>query len=657
MYKYITILLVCFFNLVPNYVYGQDRPVYKVGSLSNDFSSNIIFEYLGRELDLNFEHVKFSNFGNALDAVRYARVDFMANTTYTEQRGEWLQFSEPINSEFIYIFSTNDNVDLDKNQTFGVMSHSIYTELLPIAYPNAIFIEYHDIESAKQLLFEKKVEGIIGDTSYLKSMIESDFKVHSLEGSYSSHQASIVAPKGKHIDIIDTIQEHLLTLKFQQHFKTEVRQYEKALRTQQLRKDIVKSGLNSDDVFKVTFNKNNSSSIYAEGGVLIKELVEEICQILQLKCAINIDNEHKPENDFLHKLKSGKTDVVVPIALNGKRSDEVYFSTGFFQENTIFVKRAGYKNDMFDYFAELFREKIGVAKNSYNERLVRVMFPEKELITFHSNEQLIDALIDGTIDYAFLNQTAYNSVYASSNKLLPVEEDTRLGITYQYDLAFAFPKTDEGKILSELFSGAMELINIDSLAERYDIPFDWHDRLRWKKKIRLASYVGFFFIGLLLLIAMSFFYSKSLTDDLTKLKNRLALYKKYGKKFNKSYSVVYLDVNKFKFINDNFGHDAGDDVLKLISERIRKYWKGQGYRIGGDEFVLVFKGNPDDIDTMLKQIRNISVVLGSQEESHEVTLSIGIVKPRERNMPMDEVLLEADERMYRSKARFRETER
>lgn len=90
---------------------------------------------------------------------------------------------------------------------------------------------------------------------------------------------------------------------------------------------------------------------------------------------------------------------------------------------------------------------------------------------------------------------------------------------------------------------------------------------------------------------------ESITDMLTGLLNRRGLYKQLQRTIEneKKFSVIYVDLGNFKFINDNYGHAYGDDLLKKISRRINNEVGDHGTisRLSGDEFVVVLKGDVD----------------------------------------------------------------
>ncbi|MCV6037877.1 GGDEF domain-containing protein, partial [Escherichia coli] len=82
----------------------------------------------------------------------------------------------------------------------------------------------------------------------------------------------------------------------------------------------------------------------------------------------------------------------------------------------------------------------------------------------------------------------------------------------------------------------------------------------------------FIFVLLFAICVSLYLYRQSNTDNLTGLRNRRALQVKYRKGVNKDLSILYLDINHFKRINDTYGHRAGDEVLQLLALKIHYVW-------------------------------------------------------------------------------------
>jgi diguanylate cyclase (GGDEF)-like protein len=154
----------------------------------------------------------------------------------------------------------------------------------------------------------------------------------------------------------------------------------------------------------------------------------------------------------------------------------------------------------------------------------------------------------------------------------------------------------------------------------------------------------------------------ALHDSLTNLPNRRLLRDRLNTalrragRSDKSVAVLFVDLDKFKRVNDELGHDAGDAVLVTVARNIISALRtcDTVARIGGDEFVVVCEdvGAEGDIsrlvDRLLEAIRRPVVVDG---HTARLSASIGVALPGPRNETSEELVRMADTAMYQAKAR------
>lgn len=142
-------------------------------------------------------------------------------------------------------------------------------------------------------------------------------------------------------------------------------------------------------------------------------------------------------------------------------------------------------------------------------------------------------------------------------------------------------------------------------------------------------------------------------DALTRLYNRAA-FAKAAKKLDgkKLYSVVVLDIDNFKEINDAYGHDYGDSVLKSIASVISESFNDscRSYRVGGDEFYIIRRSaNQMELDQLIKtMIYRLAQERENDRRLPTVSYGYSICKG-EAKIGFQQVLKEADMQMYRFK--------
>ena len=149
-------------------------------------------------------------------------------------------------------------------------------------------------------------------------------------------------------------------------------------------------------------------------------------------------------------------------------------------------------------------------------------------------------------------------------------------------------------------------------------------------------------------------------DVLTNLPNRFLFNDRLAQAISKAkrtkdiFALFFLDLDKFKFINDNFGHERGDTVLKTISNRLKDILREEDSvsRLGGDEFTILIENikNSDDITHLAyKVLDSLKEPIEIEGEIHCITSSIGIsLYPQDAN-DAQSLLKHADIAMYKSK--------
>jgi two-component system cell cycle response regulator len=124
----------------------------------------------------------------------------------------------------------------------------------------------------------------------------------------------------------------------------------------------------------------------------------------------------------------------------------------------------------------------------------------------------------------------------------------------------------------------------------------------------------------------------------------------------KPLTALVLDIDFFKSINDTYGHDAGDDVLREFATRIRKSIRGidLACRFGGEEFVIVMPETDMGVATIVaerlrRRIASEPFAIQQGASSIEVTISIGLAALDAGDVNAGNILKRADQALYRAK--------
>ncbi|SMD02805.1 GGDEF domain-containing protein [Sporomusa malonica] len=163
-------------------------------------------------------------------------------------------------------------------------------------------------------------------------------------------------------------------------------------------------------------------------------------------------------------------------------------------------------------------------------------------------------------------------------------------------------------------------------------------------------------------------YSMAYLDELTGLPARRAL-KEELMKLRGEYTIAMVDIDFFKKFNDTYGHDTGDEVLRLVASVLKKVTGGgKAFRYGGEEFTIVFPHTK--IADALPYLEELRIAVektpyayrGSKEKKTKkkpslkqlfVTISVGVAERSDKNKQTQEVIKAADKALYRAKKKGR----
>jgi diguanylate cyclase (GGDEF)-like protein len=155
--------------------------------------------------------------------------------------------------------------------------------------------------------------------------------------------------------------------------------------------------------------------------------------------------------------------------------------------------------------------------------------------------------------------------------------------------------------------------------------------------------------------------TQALTDELTGLSNRRQVMERLEQEFRRAVRVgeplcvISLDIDHFKKINDTYGHQFGDKVLKIIGERMQNSLRPYDTvgRVGGEEFLIVAPASPSEEAVSLAQRVILAISSDPVEDgssSVTVTASAGVAVISRDDAEAEDLLRKADRSLYEAKA-------
>ena len=235
--------------------------------------------------------------------------------------------------------------------------------------------------------------------------------------------------------------------------------------------------------------------------------------------------------------------------------------------------------------------------------------------------------------------------------------DYLTGFELSFSLFYLFPVTlaawfvnRKSAIYLSLFSMMIWYISNTLAGQTYTQPVIGY----WNAVVRL----GFFLITTFLLARMkeSLEHERELsrTDPNTGLLNSRAFYQlaevelQRARRYERPYTVAYLDIDQFKQTNDRYGHLVGDMVLRVVASTLRTHLRQTDLlaRLGGDEFVILLPET--DNESARAAITKIQQALLKAMISHrwKVTFSIGAITYHKYTLTIETMIKKVDELMY-----------
>jgi len=183
---------------------------------------------------------------------------------------------------------------------------------------------------------------------------------------------------------------------------------------------------------------------------------------------------------------------------------------------------------------------------------------------------------------------------------------------------------------------------------------------QYKKDIQQFQFILYTIIVIVLLFSIALFiilYQSNLlkritilseTDQLTKAYNRRKFFSEVNK-YDKDYSIIMFDIDHFKKINDTYGHNKGDYVLKTLVQIIKNHIRKDDmiFRWGGEEFFILFKHmNLIEAKKMAEKLRKL--VENYDFDGLKITISLSVVTAKD-TQKLEKIIKVLDEGLYEAK--------
>lgn len=358
----------------------------------------------------------------------------------------------------------------------------------------------------------------------------------------------------------------------------------------------------------------------------------------------------KDWNDVLRQIENKNSDITLGTSFDKEKLSYAKFSTPYISFQiafaTLFDKRfipdASFLEGL----------KVAVGENYSSHMILKKEYPNLNFIPVKNTQEALKLLSAGEVDVVV-------DILPVLAHLISVNGYSNLKIsgTSKRNVDISFMVRNDYPELIQIINRHISLLTPD---DKNNIIKKWLTVKFDKRIIDKNALINILIIAIALLV-LYFFRQKSIskhneqlefisnTDALTGLKNRRKIDKILNQIKNKKFSLILMDIDHFKLINDDFGHLVGDEVLKEVSH-ILKYNVNQNDiigRWGGEEFLIICK------NTSLLEAKKLSYRIKELIENHDfkvrkITASFGISEAK-NDLELKDILAKADKALYKAK--------
>jgi len=359
------------------------------------------------------------------------------------------------------------------------------------------------------------------------------------------------------------------------------------------------------------------------------EYIALVSQQLNVKTSL-VETAHLQES--IDYLADGKCDLIASFPAWDYRSNQVALSTPYFTTPLVFVSAKS--NSFFQSFVQLFSHRVAVVDEFANANQISRRFENYTFVPIASIAEGLEKVTNGQV-HSLVSPLVDVGDFLQRNYIPNIRISGHL--EERWGLSLAVRPADSALMqqidaaIANISSPQKQSIDNDWIKVNYQYETDYH---------LLFSVIivgGLLFFGLLYRHLLLTRHAKSLhkisqTDKLTGLYNRVKTDEALNyhincyRRYNDTFSIILLDIDNFKVINDQFGHMAGDDILVNLADVLTSSCRNTDIigRWGGEEFLIIC---PKADLTKTRQIteklqQNIQSIALAAKDSHSIVTQV-----------------------------------
>ena len=634
---------------------------------------------LAEKIGLDIEYVSGPSWSEFLEMMKDGSLDIMINIASTKKRREYLSFTEPYYITKTALFVRNSETKItDLNdltgKRIGFTKGFFFSEFLQKSYPDIEIVTFDStldsfvgvenglVDAAieipvvgQRILNEGKVSGIklggfVTDPRFITTFYIATRK--------DNHLLKSILQKG--IDAITPAEELLIRQKW---------------KIEEMAPDLItreeKTYLAQRDTLQVCVNPDRLPLEALNIDGTVTGISSEFLKLLGDR--MNIDFTVIPTknwNETLSLAEKGDCDLLPMIAATSELREFLSFTSPWLRTPIVVVTRQD--QIYISHFDQVTDRTFGVVKGGATAKIIHLNYPRLRLVNVDSIQQGL-RMVENKMLFGFIDTIPSISRALQSDSITNVKISGNVGLNVPFSVGVKKGDTTLLNIVSKSIS-AISSNEISNIYNRW-LAVAYIDRFNYR---RLWQVIGIFAIliayllhryrhGLKITERLKQAHSdieavnlqlteQARTDPLTGIANRLKIDESIQmelarfKRTHEPFSIILIDIDNFKQVNDTYGHHIGDQTLISIATILEQNTRSYDLvgRWGGEEFLIVCPCTAHDGIMSLAEHLRLAVMNNREENLPPQTASFGVATIREGDSDID-LISRADNALYRAK--------
>jgi diguanylate cyclase (GGDEF)-like protein len=679
------------------FIYGMPLSIEGFYSQNGEITgyTALLCKHLTEMFGINFKPAIYE-WDDLISGLANGDVDFTGDLTSSEERRKTYYMTDAIVERTLKYFRLKDAMPISRIATsrlprFGFLEGAITFDMVSLLSSQkfeAFFLPSHN--AVHDALISGQIDAFLDENGieiifdHYDDMASSDFLPLIYVSASLSTQKSELEPI---ISIVQKLQnsshsKYLLELynqgyqeyskaKLERKFSEEEREYIK-------QNPVVRFAAEFDNYPISFYNKHENKW----QGVVF-DMLEKVETLTGLTFEVaNAPNTNWTE--LLEKLESGDASMISELLHSKDREGRFLWSEiELMQDDHALVSKLEYPDIEIN---EILYKKVGLTKGSVHAWLFNNWFPNhSNTVVFENAEDAFNALELGEID---LFMSSQNMVLTMTNYVEQPGYKVNILFDNNFGSSLGFNKNE--RILRSIVDKSLKHLDIKRISDKWKHKsYDYRIKLLELQKPLLMGIFALLFCIIILLLVLyrtnrtegkrletlvqkrtaqlneqnKIMEYMSLTDQLTGLPNRrnfdmrLDIEWRIAVREKQSISFLMIDIDYFKKFNDRYGHQQGDNVLRIIAKTISQTLKRPGdfaARWGGEEFAVLLsntnaKGALKVAENIRANIENKNVPM-DDGSIDKLTVSIGVdTQEPEQDSSLDTFIFAADKELYKAK--------